>query len=127
MTNYVGGGFPVIQGPKLWNYIDIYIFIKQNHGVSRTSSLRMSLNIHEKNHYQDYVLELIIKNNIYIQGWKITLGAIALRKEKPVVAREFLTARKVLKTDCLLSTASVNGKEKHFSSKWDLKSLEYHP
>lgn len=87
MTNYVGGGFPIIQGPKLWNYIEIYIFIKQNHGVSRTSSLCMSLNIHEKNHYQDCIPELIIRKYIYIQGWKIILGSIALRKEKPMVAR----------------------------------------
>lgn len=40
---------------------DLY-FLKQNHGVSRTSPLHVSLSVNEKNHYQGYVPEFNLKN-----------------------------------------------------------------
>lgn len=47
----------------------------------------------------------------------MTFTAIALTKEKPIIARYFLPVRNILKADSVSSTVSVKAKEKHFSSK----------
>lgn len=77
MTNFVGGGFPVIQGLKWWNYMEIYIFIKLNHGVSRTSPLHRSWGkIIIKVMYLNFLKKMII------HSWKITFSTTALNEGK---------------------------------------------
>lgn len=101
---------------------DLY-FLKQNHGVSRTSPLHVSLSVNEKNHYQGYVPEFNLKN--YCTGLENNIYCHSFYEEETCNSKVVSASVHRPQSRLCVVHCQCKGKGKTFFKQ--RKCLGYHP